>query len=58
MLFYEVKEEDDGLETPEEVINKLKHGCVAKNSLRSYSTALSTFFIYIYKFDRYLMHKS
>ena len=31
---------------------------MAKNSLRSYTTALSTFLIYIFKFDRYLMHKS
>ncbi len=50
--------EEEGLETTEEVINKLKHGCVAKKLLHSYTTALNTFFIYIYKFDRYLMHKS
>jgi len=53
-------EEDDngkGVIT-DKVINNLKHGCVAKNSLRSYTTALSTFLIYIFKFDRYLMHKS
>ena len=51
------KKEKDGLDSTEEVINKLKHGCGAKNPLRSYTKALSTFLTYIFKFDSYLMHK-
>ena len=54
----EVKKEEDGLVSTEEVINKLKHGCVAKNSLRAYTASLILFLIYIYKYDKYLLHRS
>ena len=37
------KKKEDGLDSTEVVINKLKHGCVAKKSLQSYTIALSTF---------------
>ena len=42
----------------EEFFSKFKHGCVAKNSLKSYITGLCTFLYYIYENDRHLMHKS
>ena len=49
----EAKKEEDVFST-DGVINKLKHGCVAKNSLRAYTVSLSLFLIYIYKYDKYL----
>ena len=53
-----VKKEEEGLASTDEVINKLKHGCVAKNSLRAYTASLTLFLIYIYKYGKYLLHRS
>ena len=52
-----IDEFDDSMD-PDKIINSLKHGCVAKSSQRSYSLSLVTFIMYIYEFDRYLLHNS
>ena len=57
-LVEEEEEEEDGLVSSDKVINKLKHGCVAKKLLRAYTASLSLFLIYIYKYDKYLLHRS
>ena len=56
----EIVQDEDHVENDDSdrIINSLKHGCVAKSSLRSYNLSLVTFLIYVYKFDRHLMHNS
>ena len=52
------KEEESGLVTIQEVINQFQYGCVVNHLLRSYTTALGIFLMYVFKFDRYTMHKN
>lgn len=52
----EVAEEDE--DDPNKVMNSLKHGCVAESSQKAYTMSLVTFIIYIYKFERHLLHNS
>ena len=53
-----VAKQKDGLVSTDEVINKLKHGCVAKDELCAYPASLRLFLLYIYNYDKYLLHRS
>ena len=45
-------------ETTDDIIRDLKLGCVANNSKKCYTSAIVSFLQYIYKFDKFLMHKT
>ena len=49
---------DNENETTEDIIKGLKHGCVSNNSKKNYISNICLFLIYIYKYDRYLLHNS
>ena len=53
----EIKKDDED-ETTEDIIKELKHGCVSTNSKKIIFLTLLFFIIYIYKFDRHLLHNS
>lgn len=45
-------------ETTNDIMKELKHGCVSTNSKKNYISNIILLIIYIYKFDRYLLHNS
>jgi hypothetical protein len=52
------KEKREESEDTDEIIKELKDGCVSQSSKRAYKSASIIFLFYIYKFQKYMMHKT
>ena len=54
----DILELSDTVESSSDIIKDLKGNCISKNSKSTYTCTLVSFILYIYKFNRPLLHKS